>query len=175
LNFLQNRPDAEAFLQPVDWKGLNLPDYPQIIKDPMDLGTIENNINRGVYKNAHEYARDVRLVWSNAKLYNQEGSGIYVVAVALEKMFEQRFAKIKKAEVNQTKSTAEDRLKFTELVKQLTSDQLGVVVEMIEKQCPAALNEGDQDDLEIEVYQIDGNTLKELISFANTSINKAKK
>lgn len=25
----------------VDWKGLNLPDYPEIIKHPMDLGTIQ--------------------------------------------------------------------------------------------------------------------------------------
>lgn len=38
---IKTRQNAEAFLEPVDWKSLNLPDYPQIIKHPMDLGTIE--------------------------------------------------------------------------------------------------------------------------------------
>ena len=28
---------AEAFLQPVDWRALELLDYPEIIKNPMDL------------------------------------------------------------------------------------------------------------------------------------------
>jgi hypothetical protein len=32
---------AEAFNEPVDWKALNLPSYPQIIKNPMDLGTVK--------------------------------------------------------------------------------------------------------------------------------------
>lgn len=31
---------ADAFLQPVDWKALGLEDYPIVIKQPMDLGTI---------------------------------------------------------------------------------------------------------------------------------------
>ena len=29
------------FLEPVDWKAWNLPDYPLIIKRPMDLGQIK--------------------------------------------------------------------------------------------------------------------------------------
>jgi hypothetical protein len=30
----------EAFRTPVDWKKLNLPRYPDLIKNPMDLGTV---------------------------------------------------------------------------------------------------------------------------------------
>jgi hypothetical protein len=30
----------EVFRVPVDWKKLNLPRYPDLIKNPMDLGTI---------------------------------------------------------------------------------------------------------------------------------------
>lgn len=41
LKFFQGKPEASAFLEPVDWKGFNLPDYPEIIKTPMDLGTVE--------------------------------------------------------------------------------------------------------------------------------------
>jgi hypothetical protein len=31
---------VEVFRTPVDWKKLNLPKYPLVIKNPMDLGTI---------------------------------------------------------------------------------------------------------------------------------------
>ena len=41
LKMLQARPDAEPFLVAVDWKALDLPDYPDVIKNPMDLGTVE--------------------------------------------------------------------------------------------------------------------------------------
>ncbi len=38
------KPEAEPFNEPVDWQGLGLPDYPQIIKRPMDMGTIKVSV-----------------------------------------------------------------------------------------------------------------------------------
>lgn len=35
---------AEAFLEPVDWKNWGLPDYPEIIKTPMDLSLVETKL-----------------------------------------------------------------------------------------------------------------------------------
>eukprot|EP00486_Rosalina_sp_Unknown_P002499 CAMPEP_0201566836 /NCGR_PEP_ID=MMETSP0190_2-20130828/6934_1 /ASSEMBLY_ACC=CAM_ASM_000263 /TAXON_ID=37353 /ORGANISM="Rosalina sp." /LENGTH=80 /DNA_ID=CAMNT_0047986091 /DNA_START=142 /DNA_END=381 /DNA_ORIENTATION=+ len=63
LDELTRHDDAEAFLQPVDWEALKLPDYPVIIKKPMDLGTIRSNIENGEYDDAYDFAEDVRLVW----------------------------------------------------------------------------------------------------------------
>ena len=37
-------PRAPDFNSPVDHVGLSLPDYPVIIKQPMDLGTIAKNL-----------------------------------------------------------------------------------------------------------------------------------
>ncbi len=37
-------PNAYPFLEPVDWKELELLDYPQIIKNPMDLGTVKEQL-----------------------------------------------------------------------------------------------------------------------------------
>ena len=37
---------AWPFYKPVDWKALNLPDYPQIVKNPMDLSTIEKKLGK---------------------------------------------------------------------------------------------------------------------------------
>lgn len=46
------------FREPVDWKGLGLYDYPQIIKKPMDLGTVKKNLKAKKYKNVADAARE---------------------------------------------------------------------------------------------------------------------
>lgn len=37
---LRKHDDAYPFLKPVEWKKLGLDDYPEIVKQPMDLQTI---------------------------------------------------------------------------------------------------------------------------------------
>ncbi len=41
LTEIGKQEDAHIFADPVDWKGLWLPEYPILIKEPMDFGTIE--------------------------------------------------------------------------------------------------------------------------------------
>jgi bromodomain-containing factor 1 len=48
LKFLQSKPDASPFLEPVDWELYGLTDYPEIITHPMDLGTVQVN-NKKIY------------------------------------------------------------------------------------------------------------------------------
>jgi hypothetical protein len=55
----------------------------------------QTKLEGGDYHNDPDmFAADVRLVWSNAKSYNQPGSGIYLAADRLSKLFEKRFAKL---------------------------------------------------------------------------------
>src|SRR5690242_20082819 len=49
------------FVAPVDQ--IILPDYAIIIKQPMDLGTIQKNIATGMYKSTREIKKHVDLVW----------------------------------------------------------------------------------------------------------------
>ena len=44
LKAIQRKKEAIFFLEPVDWKALNLPLYPTLIKKPMDLGTVERKL-----------------------------------------------------------------------------------------------------------------------------------
>lgn len=44
---LRRHENAWPFNQPVDPVALKVPDYLQIVKNPMDLGTIEDKINKG--------------------------------------------------------------------------------------------------------------------------------
>ena len=56
---------AWPFYQPVDVKALGLHDYYEVIKKPMDLSTIQKNIDNDIYKTKDEFADDVRLIFSN--------------------------------------------------------------------------------------------------------------
>lgn len=73
INSLLSSADAEAFRDPVDWRGLGLDDYPHVIKRPMDLGTVKLRLARGAYPTAEACAADVRLIWENCRTYNTGG------------------------------------------------------------------------------------------------------
>eukprot|EP00494_Astrolonche_serrata_P002981 UN02987 len=46
---------AWPFSEPVDWREMNLPDYPRIIKKPMDFGTIERKLKRRSYRTTSDF------------------------------------------------------------------------------------------------------------------------
>ena len=61
---------------PVDPNGLGIPDYFEIIKKPMDMSTIKNNLDEGKYKDPWEFVDDVWLMMENAWLYNRKTSRV---------------------------------------------------------------------------------------------------
>ena len=77
---LRSDPQAAVFDIPVNWRALELPDYPQIVKEPMDLQTLEAKVNGHYrddsgklftgYKYFEDFHHDLNLVWSNCKLFN---------------------------------------------------------------------------------------------------------
>jgi len=63
--------DAEIFRNPVDWKGMGLDDYPTVIKEPMDLGTMMEKNSSGKYNQGDAvFWSDLELIWHNCELYN---------------------------------------------------------------------------------------------------------
>ncbi|GAA0185165.1 hypothetical protein LIER_32453 [Lithospermum erythrorhizon] len=80
-----------VFNEPVDVKKLGLHDYHDIIKNPMDLGTIKARLSLNYYKSPIEYADDVRLVFRNAMTYNPKGHDVNLMAETLLRMFEERW------------------------------------------------------------------------------------
>lgn len=91
---LMARADCVPFREPVDWKGLQLYDYPKIITKMMDLGTILNKLDKGKYSDAADCADDVRLVWRNCMTYNADGSDFYRLAESYSNRFEERYQKL---------------------------------------------------------------------------------
>ncbi|KAG8364880.1 hypothetical protein BUALT_Bualt18G0044400 [Buddleja alternifolia] len=80
-----------VFNDPVDAKALGLVDYHDIIKHPMDLGTIKTRLSQNLYKSPTEFAEDVRLVFRNAMTYNPKGQDVHVMAEQLLQIFEERW------------------------------------------------------------------------------------
>lgn len=66
------------FRLPVDYIGLGLLDYPEIVKDPMDLSTVRKHLVNSEYQNLDEFIYDVQLIWDNCKAYNPAGSVFYI-------------------------------------------------------------------------------------------------
>lgn len=54
------------------------PDYYKIILEPMDLKTIEHNIRSEKYQSEETLVEDMKLMFRNARHYNEEGSQVGV-------------------------------------------------------------------------------------------------
>ncbi|XP_055539824.1 protein polybromo-1 isoform X1 [Wyeomyia smithii] len=66
------------------------PDYYQVIQHPIDMTTIENNIKTDRYGTLDDIVGDYRLMFSNCRKYNEEGSMIYEDANILEKALNEK-------------------------------------------------------------------------------------
>ncbi|XP_057687333.1 bromodomain-containing protein 3-like isoform X2 [Corythoichthys intestinalis] len=85
---------AWPFYKPVDAEALELHDYHDIIKHPMDLSTVRKKMDKGEYCDPQSFATDVRLMFSNCYKYNPPDHEVVAMARKLQDVFEMRFAKI---------------------------------------------------------------------------------
>ncbi|GAB2268051.1 hypothetical protein Dimus_003026 [Dionaea muscipula] len=85
------------FNKPVDVDGLQLYDYYEIVKKPMDLGTVKSKLSRNLYPSPDEFGADIRLTFNNALLYNPEGQQVHHYAKDLLAKFEELFDPICKS------------------------------------------------------------------------------
>nr|TKW36969.1 hypothetical protein SEVIR_1G016300v2 [Setaria viridis] len=99
LSRLMKHKFAWVFNKPVDAVGLGLHDYFEIIRHPMDLGTIRGRLSHGQYRNPKEFAEDVRLTFQNAMTYNPKGHDVHIMAEQLLGIFEAQWPEIE-AKVN---------------------------------------------------------------------------
>lgn len=81
-------PSSVYFMVAVDPVELEIPDYFDVIKEPMDLGTVKSKAEKGEYASFGEFAHDMRLIFKNAYTYNTDESyPIVIAARELESSF----------------------------------------------------------------------------------------
>jgi len=79
---------SEPFKKPVDPVRMKIPDYPLLVKNPMDLQTCGEKLKLRVYKEPSEFAADMRLIWANALTYNGANHPVGASALAMSEFFE---------------------------------------------------------------------------------------
>lgn len=86
-----HEPYSYPFLTPVDPVALSIPDYHKIIKNPMDLGTVETKLKEQQYANADEFYADIKLIFKNCYKYNGPDSPVSALGKQLEKVFDKKW------------------------------------------------------------------------------------
>ena len=88
LKNLKKNKSAGPFLEPVDIVKFNIPHYPDIIKHPMDLGTVQAKVNARQYSSLDQFIADVRLIFTNCYTFNGVDSPVSLMATEVEKAFD---------------------------------------------------------------------------------------
>jgi histone acetyltransferase len=91
LNDMSNHTSAWPFAQPVNKD--EVPDYYEVIKEPMDLATMEERLQNDLYPKPEDFIKDAKLIFDNCRKYNNETTPYAKSANKLEKFM---YAEIKK-------------------------------------------------------------------------------
>ncbi|KAI3797067.1 hypothetical protein L1987_39757 [Smallanthus sonchifolius] len=93
LDRLQKKDTHAVFSEPVDPN--ELPDYHEIIKQPMDFGTVRSKLEDGLYSNLEELESDVNLICSNAMQYNSSDTIYFRQARAIQELAKRDFENLR--------------------------------------------------------------------------------
>lgn len=66
----------------------NMPEYYEVIKDPVALSTIKSKFLTKSYRSVREIVRDFALITHNAQIYNRPNSGVYKDALVIKSLVE---------------------------------------------------------------------------------------
>uniref|UniRef100_A0A7N4PIM4 Bromodomain containing 3 n=1 Tax=Sarcophilus harrisii TaxID=9305 RepID=A0A7N4PIM4_SARHA len=103
---------AWPFYKPVDAEALELHDYHDIIKHPMDLSTVKKKMDSREYQDAQGFAADIRLMFSNCYKYNPPDHEVVAMARKLQlKAVHEQLAALSQAPVNKPKKKKEKKEK----------------------------------------------------------------
>ena len=87
--------EADLFHKPVDPQELNIPDYFDIIKNPMDFSTIKKKLNNFTYTNLKEFCADMNLVFENCYTYNGRKTTIGDICTRVKSEYDKLFEELK--------------------------------------------------------------------------------
>ena len=113
----EGRYPIELFMEKPSKK--DYPDYYEVIKEPIDMKTIELNIKTDRYSSEDELLRDFKLMFDNCREYNEDGSQIYIDADTLESNLRKKIeeldqnstSKSKKQKANKFNKSVYDKIK----------------------------------------------------------------
>ncbi|XP_031280683.1 transcription factor GTE7-like [Pistacia vera] len=160
-----------VFNEPVDVVSLSLHDYHDIIKNPMDLGTVKLNLERKLYGTVLDFAADVRLTFNNALKYNPQGHDVHVMAETLLGKFERMFKPVVRkfgeipVTVKKKEMSFEEKAVLGKSLEELPPEKMGEVLSILKKRNGNGDVSAEGDEIELDIDVIDNETLWELDRF----------
>lgn len=155
---LERQPESIDFLNPVDYVGLNLMDYPEVITQPMDLGTVMVKLDEGLYLDITEFMADLKLIWENCKTYNAADSLIVSRAKKLERIAQKWYMQYLNDSSEDTESelpvTFEELVDLAEAIRRCDHETCREVVHEIESELPTARRDFNPDQTLISLNGI---------------------
>ncbi|PGH27280.1 hypothetical protein AJ80_00990 [Polytolypa hystricis UAMH7299] len=94
IQTLKRVKDAVFFRDPVDYVKLNIPNYPTIIKEPMDMRTMEEKLKDDKYASVDAVVADFRLMVNNSTTFNGPDHPVAQQGRNLQKSFEKHLEKL---------------------------------------------------------------------------------
>jgi len=92
LNEMQNHQASWPFQKPVSQD--EVPDYYNVITEPMDLETMEKRLEEDAYGSPEDFVRDAKLIFTNCRRYNNESTSYWKNANKLEKFMNSKLKEI---------------------------------------------------------------------------------
>lgn len=84
-----HKKDSGPFANPVDAIALGVAEYSDLITLPMDLRTMKQKLNEGLYHSVEAFKRDFKLIIANTVHYNGTENPITQCGLRLAKIFDQ--------------------------------------------------------------------------------------
>ncbi|KAL8239451.1 hypothetical protein R6Q59_016018 [Mikania micrantha] len=137
LEKLMKHKHGWVFNTPVDPLALGLHDYFDIIKHPMDLGTVKSRLDKNWYNSPMEFAEDVRLTFHNAMTYNLKGQDVHAMAELLLKLFEEKWKHIEADYIQESRLAVNNEVGLPTPARKQAPTQLLPVSNMVETPVPA--------------------------------------
>ncbi|KAH8741738.1 hypothetical protein FG386_001312 [Cryptosporidium ryanae] len=86
IHRLYKRDKQQIFAEPVNAEFV--PDYYQVIKNPMDFSTMRKKVLNNEYSDFESFNSDIRLIISNCYTYNRVGTMVYRMGLILEETWD---------------------------------------------------------------------------------------
>ena len=100
ISLAETYPLSSIFIDPITPDSGIDPEYFKIIKVPMDLTTLQNNLKSGVYSSPTDFDNDAELIWTNAEKFYGKMSFLGIVASEMRKIFNKCKRKVMVKTVN---------------------------------------------------------------------------
>ncbi|OQE25061.1 hypothetical protein PENSTE_c006G02585 [Penicillium steckii] len=98
LTTLKRMHDSRFYREAVDYVKLNIPNYPYVIKEPMDLSTIEKKLKNNSYSSPEALFRDFDLMVNNSLVFNGPDHLVFQEGDKLKQTFHKQMVNLPKSD-----------------------------------------------------------------------------